>query len=140
MSNETVTITDNSTGKEVTLPLYSPTAGPKVIDIGTLYKELGYFTYDPGFMSTASCSSAITFLDGDKGVLADIDYAEHLWREKQLITVANVTAHDIKTCLDIAAHAGIKPDVTTYQLTEANEALLALRNSQVRGAKVLVMA
>ena len=70
MSNdETVTITDNSTGKEVTLPLYTPTAGPKVIDIGTLYKELGYFTYDPGFMSTASCSSAITFLDGGKGVL-----------------------------------------------------------------------
>ncbi len=69
MSDETVTIKDNSTGKEVTLPLYTPTAGPKVIDIGTVYKELGYFTYDPGFMSTASCSSAITFLDGGKGVL-----------------------------------------------------------------------
>jgi len=69
MSKETVTITDNSTGKEVELPLYTPTAGPKVIDIGALYKQLGYFTYDPGFMSTAACSSAITFLDGDKGVL-----------------------------------------------------------------------
>ena len=69
MSNETVTITDNSTGKEVTLPIYTPTAGPRVIDIGRLYKELGCFTYDPGFMSTASCSSAITFLDGDAGVL-----------------------------------------------------------------------
>ncbi|MDH3537545.1 MAG: citrate (Si)-synthase, partial [Gammaproteobacteria bacterium] len=66
---ETVTITDNTTGKQVTLPMYTPTAGPKVIDIGKLYKELGYFTYDPGFMSTASCSSAITFLDGGKGVL-----------------------------------------------------------------------
>ncbi len=69
MSTETVTIIDDSTGKEVKLPLYTPTAGPKVVDIGALYKELGYFTYDPGFMSTASCSSAITFLDGDKGVL-----------------------------------------------------------------------
>ncbi len=69
MSKETVTITDNSTGKEVELPLYTPVAGPKVIDIGALYKQLGYFTYDPGFMSTASCSSAITFLDGDKGIL-----------------------------------------------------------------------
>ena len=69
MSTETVTIIDDSTGKEIKLPLYTPTAGPKVIDIGKLYKELGYFTYDPGFMSTASCSSAITFLDGDKGVL-----------------------------------------------------------------------
>jgi citrate synthase len=69
MSKETVTVTDNTTGKEVELPLYTPTAGPKVIDIGALYKQLGYFTYDPGFMSTAACSSAITFLDGDKGVL-----------------------------------------------------------------------
>ena len=69
MSEDTVTIIDDATGKEIKLPLYTPTAGPKVIDIGKLYKELGYFTYDPGFMSTASCSSAITFLDGDKGVL-----------------------------------------------------------------------
>ncbi len=69
MSKETVTITDNTTGKEIELPLYTPTAGPKVIDIGALYKQLGYFTYDPGFMSTAACSSAITFLDGDKGIL-----------------------------------------------------------------------
>jgi citrate synthase len=68
-TEETVTIIDDTTGKEVKLPLYTPTAGPKVIDIGKLYKELGYFTYDPGFMSTASCSSAVTFLDGDKGVL-----------------------------------------------------------------------
>lgn len=69
MSTDTVTITDDATGKQVKMPLYTPTAGPRVIDIGALYKELGYFTYDPGFMSTASCSSAITFLDGDKGVL-----------------------------------------------------------------------
>ena len=54
MSTETVTIIDDATGKEIKLPLYTPTAGPKVIDIGKLYKELGYFTYDPGFISTAS--------------------------------------------------------------------------------------
>jgi len=69
MSTETVTIIDDTTGKEIKLPLLTPTAGPKVIDISALYKQLGYFTYDPGFMSTASCSSKITFLDGDKGVL-----------------------------------------------------------------------
>ena len=69
MSNETVTIIDDATGKKVQLPLLSPTSGPKTIDISTLYKEFGYFTFDPGFMSTASCSSAITFLDGQKGVL-----------------------------------------------------------------------
>lgn len=65
----TVTIIDDETGKKVQMPLLTPTSGPKTIDISTLYKELGYFTYDPGFMSTASCSSAITFLDGGKGVL-----------------------------------------------------------------------
>jgi citrate synthase len=65
----TVTIIDDETGKKVQMPLLTPTSGPKTIDISSLYKELGYFTYDPGFMSTASCSSAITFLDGDKGVL-----------------------------------------------------------------------
>ena len=65
----TVTIIDDETGKKVQMPLLTPTSGPKTIDISALYKELGYFTYDPGFMSTASCSSAITFLDGDKGVL-----------------------------------------------------------------------
>jgi citrate synthase len=75
MSTETVTIIDDTTGKKVQLPLLSPTSGPKTIDIGKLYKELGYFTYDPGFMSTASCSSAITFLDGDKGVLQYRGYA-----------------------------------------------------------------
>ena len=75
MSTETVTIIDDTTGKKVKLPLLSPTSGPKTIDIGTLYKELGYFTYDPGFMSTASCSSGITFLDGDKGVLQYRGYA-----------------------------------------------------------------
>ena len=69
MTEETVTITDNSTGKQVTLPLHTPAAGPKTIDIGALYKELGYFTFDPGFMSTASCHSTITYLDGDNGIL-----------------------------------------------------------------------
>ena len=70
MSNdETVTIIDNTTGKEVVLPLHTPVAGPKAIDIGALYKELGYFTYDPGFVSTASCSSKVTYLDGGKGTL-----------------------------------------------------------------------
>ncbi|MCH8176842.1 MAG: citrate (Si)-synthase, partial [Proteobacteria bacterium] len=60
MSDETVTIIDDTTGKKVQLPLLSPTRGPKTIDISALYKELGYFTFDPGFVSTASCASSIT--------------------------------------------------------------------------------
>jgi citrate synthase len=51
------------------LPMYSPTAGPDVLDIRKLYAQGDVFTYDPGFTSTASCSSTITYIDGDKGEL-----------------------------------------------------------------------
>ncbi len=78
----TVTLIDNATGKRVELPLLGGTLGPSVVDIRKLYAELGYFTYDPGFTSTASCESRITFIDGDKGVLLHRGYtiedlAEH---------------------------------------------------------------
>ena len=51
------------------LPIYTPTLGPDVVDIGKLYGQADVFTYDPGFTSTAACESAITFIDGDKGEL-----------------------------------------------------------------------
>ncbi|HOB66381.1 citrate synthase [Ottowia sp.] len=54
---------------DVDLPVYQGTIGPDVIDIRKLYAQTGQFTYDPGFMSTASCQSAITYIDGDKGEL-----------------------------------------------------------------------
>ena len=69
MADRTVTVTDIATGKSVDLPVLDGTNGPSTIDIGTLYKKLGYFTYDPGFVSTASCESKITFIDGDLGLL-----------------------------------------------------------------------
>ncbi len=56
------------------LPIYSPTAGPDVVDIRKLYAQAGVFTYDPGFTSTASCDSTITFIDGDEGVLLHRGY------------------------------------------------------------------
>ena len=61
-------------GKEIILPMYSPTAGPDVIDIRKLYAQGSVFTYDPGFTSTASCDSTITFIDGDKGELLHRGY------------------------------------------------------------------
>ena len=54
---------------EVSLPVLPGSVGPEVIDISTLYKKTGKFTYDPGFMSTASCKSAITYIDGAAGKL-----------------------------------------------------------------------
>ena len=61
-------------GKSFDLPVQSPVIGPDVIDIRKLYAQADVFTYDPGFTSTASCESAITFIDGDKGELLHRGY------------------------------------------------------------------
>ncbi|SFE68448.1 citrate synthase [Sulfitobacter brevis] len=61
-------------GKEYELPIYTPTAGPDVIDIRKLYAQADVFTYDPGFTSTAACDSTITFIDGEEGVLLHRGY------------------------------------------------------------------
>jgi citrate synthase len=69
MSTKTATITFNDGKPAVELPILSGTLGPDVVDIRALYAKSGVFTYDPGFMATASCRSAITYIDGDKGIL-----------------------------------------------------------------------
>jgi citrate synthase len=56
-------------GKSIEFPVQSGSIGPDVVDIRTLYGKTGMFTYDPGFLSTASCSSKITYIDGDEGIL-----------------------------------------------------------------------
>ncbi|MDF3047376.1 MAG: citrate synthase [Candidatus Midichloriaceae bacterium] len=61
--------------KAVMLPVLKGSLGPDVIDVTNLYQETDMFTYDPGFMSTASCKSGITFIDGDKGILLHRGYA-----------------------------------------------------------------
>jgi citrate synthase len=61
-------------GKTIELPVYSGTDGPNVIDVRTLYKQSGHFTLDPGFTSTGSCESQITFIDGEKGILLHRGY------------------------------------------------------------------
>ncbi|MDQ7081503.1 MAG: citrate synthase [Paracoccaceae bacterium] len=66
-ANKTATLSFD--GKSLELPMLSPSAGPDVIDIRRLYADGGVFTFDPGFTSTASCESTITFIDGDKGEL-----------------------------------------------------------------------
>ncbi len=61
-------------GKEVEYPILSGSVGPDVFDIRKLYAQTGMFTYDPGFTSTASCESALTYIDGDEGVLLHRGY------------------------------------------------------------------
>ncbi|MDE3061411.1 MAG: citrate (Si)-synthase, partial [Pseudomonadota bacterium] len=76
------TATLNIDGKNIQLPVYPGTEGPSVVDISKLYAETGHFTYDPGFMSTASCDSKITFIDGDKGILRYRGYDIDVLAEK----------------------------------------------------------
>ena len=74
MAEEKNAATLNLGGRKFLLPIHSPSAGPDVIDVSKLYAEAGVFTYDPGFTSTASCDSEITFIDGDKGELLHRGY------------------------------------------------------------------
>ncbi|KGM48247.1 citrate synthase [Pseudooceanicola atlanticus] len=71
-TNKTATLTLD--GQNYELPVLSPSAGPDVIDIRKLYGQADVFTYDPGFTSTASCESAITYIDGEEGVLLHRGY------------------------------------------------------------------
>ncbi len=74
MTDKKAKLTVDGLDETIELPVYSGTAGPDVIDVRALLAN-GYFTYDPGFVSTASCESAITYIDGDKGVLLHRGYA-----------------------------------------------------------------
>ena len=76
-------------GKTVNLPIIEGTIGPKVLDISSLYNETGIFTFDPGFTSTGSCQSKITYIDGDKGILLHRGYEiEYLASKKSFLETA----------------------------------------------------
>jgi citrate synthase len=75
MKTEKKAILHYGDGKSTEFPVLSGTTGPDVIDIRTLYGKTGMFTYDPGYLSTASCSSKITYIDGDRGILLYRGYA-----------------------------------------------------------------
>ena len=81
--------------------------------------------------------NAIRKEPGDRDLMAGIRYEDHLWMEKEIKSVANVTHRDIEAFLPIAAEIPLHVAVEEYALEEANEALLALRRGHVRGAKVL---
>src|SRR6202050_976647 len=68
-SGKTFELTDQASGRSAQLPVRSGTIGPAALDIADLHKDLGVFTYDPGFGMTAATESRITYIDGDAGVL-----------------------------------------------------------------------
>jgi alcohol dehydrogenase, propanol-preferring len=83
--------------------------------------------------------NAIRKEDTDKNWLLNLSYQDHLWMEREIKTVANVTHYDIKEFLPLAAEIPIRPRVTTYRLEQANRALHELKHGPVQGAKVLLV-
>jgi propanol-preferring alcohol dehydrogenase len=81
--------------------------------------------------------NAIRKEDTDKQALEGLDYANQLWMEKEVKSVANVTRRDVSEFLALAARIPIKPEVQEYRLEDVNQALLELKQRKIRGAKVL---
>jgi len=81
--------------------------------------------------------NAIRKEETDKEILQKLDYPSQLWMEKEIKSVANVTRQDVREFLDLAAEAGIKPEVEEYALKDANQALVEMKQGKIRGAKVL---
>jgi citrate synthase len=122
-TNENVTLIDNSTGKQVVLPLLPGTIGPKVIDIRKLYAETDHFTYDPGYTATGSCESKITYIDGDVGELLYRGYPiEELAENSDFMEVAYLlTKGELPTSeqkkkfeRDITMHTMVHEQLTTF--------------------------
>ncbi|MGH1403216.1 MAG: citrate synthase [Alphaproteobacteria bacterium] len=74
MSEKTFTLTNDETGENYKLPVMDGTEGPPVLDVRKLYAQTGHFTFDPSFTSTGSCTSRLTFIDGEKGILMHRGY------------------------------------------------------------------
>jgi citrate synthase len=90
-ARQSVTVTFDGSNKSASLPLIEGTIGPSVADIRKLYSDLGIFTYDPGYGATASCSSGITYIDGDAGVLLYRGYPiEQLAEKSDFLEVAHL--------------------------------------------------
>lgn len=99
-----VRLTDESSHRSSELPLIDATLGPSCIDIGSLYKDTGHFTYDQGYGSTASTKSAITYIDGDQGMLLYRGYPiEQLAEHSSFLEVAYLLLHG-----DLPAKGGLE--------------------------------
>ena len=92
MTEQTVKLA--TSGGDHAFPLLPGSVGPDVIDIRKLYAQTGDFTYDPGFTSTAACQSAITYIDGDQGVLLHRGYPiDQLAEQSNFMEVAYLLLH-----------------------------------------------
>ena len=94
VDTDSVTLTNNRTGESFDLPILDGSEGPSLVDITSLYAKTGMFTYDPGFTSTGSCRSQITFIDGENGVLLHRGYPiEQLVANSNYLDVCYLLLH-----------------------------------------------
>ena len=125
MTNENYTLSNVDGSNVIELPVKKGTLGPDVLDIGKLYRDQGVFTYDPGFVATASCESDITFIDGDKGVLLYRGYPiEQLALKSSFIEVAYLLLYgELPTADQLATF-----DTSIRRHTMLNEGMLRFFN------------
>jgi len=91
MGKDTLTVIDNRTGRQFELPVRESILGPDAVDTGRFFRDTGYFSYDPGFLSTASCQSRLTYLDGEQGLLLYRGYPiEQLAEQSSFLEVAHL--------------------------------------------------
>jgi len=109
MSDRKATLTFDDTGHSIELNVLSGTEGPDCVDISTLYSQGKVFTFDPGFVSTASCDSSITYIDGDEGILRYRGYPiEQLAEESNFVEVAYLLLYgDLPTPVQLKDFNGI---------------------------------
>jgi citrate synthase len=125
MTTKSFRLIDPETGTESELPVLEPVVGPPVIDVTRIYAQTGAFTYDPGFAATASCQSAVTYIDGEKGVLQYRGYPiEQLAERSSFIEVAYLLLHgELPTAEELSE---FDDSIRTH--TMLNESLLRFYN------------
>jgi len=122
-SNRTITMKDDESGKTASFPIINGTAGVPVMDIRSLYKEMGVFTYDPGYTATGSCKSEVTYIDGDEGILLYRGYPiEQLANQSDYMEVCYLLlfgelpskAQYDKFVYDVSHHTMVHDQITNF--------------------------
>ncbi len=136
MTDKHYSLKDPESGASLELPVREPTLGPRVIDVTQLYGKRGVFTFDPGYASTASCESSITYIDGEAGVLMYRGYPiEQLAKESNFTEVAYLLLHG--TLPTAAQLEDFDHSIRTH--TMINESLLRFFNGFYHNAHPMAM-
>lgn len=130
------TLVNPDTGEESSLPVLIPVSGPPVIDVTGIYGKTGAFTFDPGFASTAACESAVTYIDGEAGILQYRGYPiEQLAESSSFIEVAYLLLHGELPSADELSDF----DLSIRTHTMLNESLLRFYNGFHHNAHPMAM-